>query len=111
MSSIGLGRAVSVLSKVSKSTLCSCAFSNPVVSANTPEHSLAKDFDRHTHSSTISQFFGFSVEINIVMLTNKKEIGSTYPNLAVSGSLSSNSLMGDLGTWALKSSSSGAIMA
>lgn len=53
-----------VLFELSQSALCSRAFCNPVISPNASEHAFAKDFDRHSHTTSIRELFWFAVDEN-----------------------------------------------
>lgn len=88
------------------------ALGDAVIATDAPEYSLPEDFHRHANSSAVSQFFGFSVNEKDDRYDIRRNflLRTTYPNLAVSGSSSSSSLIGDFGTEQLNCSISGPII-
>ena len=49
-----------VFFELSESAFGSCAFSNAVITANATEYSFTENFNRHSYTSAVSKFFGFS---------------------------------------------------
>jgi hypothetical protein len=60
-----------VLLELSERTLGCCAFRYAIVTADAAEYAFAKHFNRHSHTPSIGEFFGFAVDAQKVSFVIK----------------------------------------